>query len=242
MVEQVFNCLVDFVIAQLVKSSSHEQCLEQCKHLMASDVHGIGLFSDDQLKQLNEYGNNSLLLENLKSLWTWSDHSILDVFTSLCDDDAVKLLKKFDDCLNLSQLISAYPIHCISTDMAPSDDSPYTILAITCDQLLYQCILQYIFDMRVLLMTTCDITPHSLQLLAARADPTVLYWTIPKCIVSLVITKVLEYHKIFHNEMIREVSVYPAIRIVTGSGRLLGSLVYLSPNMPVDDNTDVRWQ
>lgn len=238
-VEQIFNCLVDFVVAQLLQSSGYEQCLQQCKSLMASDVHKIGLFSDDQLKQLDEDGDNFLLLQNLKSLWMWSDHSVLEALASLCDD-AIKVLKQFDNHLNLSQLISAYPIHCISPDMAPSDDSPHTILAVTCDQPLYQCTLQYIFDVRTLLMTRCDITAHSLQMLAARADPTVLYWTIPKCVVSLVITKVLEYHKTFYNEMIYEVSIYPTIRIATSSGRMLGSLVYLSPNVSADDSTEVR--
>ena len=239
MVEQVFNILVDCVVSQLLLSPSREQCLHQCKTLRASDTHKVGLFSDVQLKELDDCSDNSSLLETLKFLWTWSDHSVLEVLASSCDA-AVKLLTQFDDHLNHSQLISAYPVLSISPNMAPREDSPYTILAIKCDQLLYQSTLQYIFDMRTLLMKTCDITAHCLQLLAARADPTVLYWTVPKCVVSLVITKVLEYRNTLHDEMISEVSIYPTTRIVTGSSNMLGSLVHLSLTVPADNNAEVR--
>ena len=230
---------MDYLVVLLLQSStSHDQCLHQCTTLMASDAHNIGLFSDVQLKELDDCGDNSSLLQDLKFLWTWSDHSVLEALTSSCDD-AEKLLTQFDAHLNRSQLISTYPVLTISPDMAPRDDSPYTILAVKCDQLLYQCTLQYIFDMRALLMKTCDITAHSLQLLAARAGPTVLYWTIPKCVVSLIITKVLEYRNTLHDEMISEVSIYPSTRIVTSSSSVLGSLVHLSPAMSTN-NTEVR--
>ena len=229
MVEQVFNTLEDYVVTQLMESTSHEQCLHQCKSLMASDIHGIELFSNAQLKELDDRGDNSLLLQSLKFLWTWSDHSVLEALTTSCGD-AVKLLAQFDDRLNHSQLIAAYPVPSISPSMAPADDSPYTVLAITCDHLLYQCTLQYIFDMRTLVTQECDITHHCLQLLAARAD--VLYWTIPKCVVNLVAIKVLEYRQAFHDKGISEVSIYPTMRIVTSSGRVLGSLVHLLPTTP----------
>lgn len=239
MVEQIFNCLVEFIVTQLLKSTSLEHCLHQCKSLMASDIHKIKLFSDVQLKDLEKYSDSSSLLQGMKSLWPWSDHSILEVLASSCDD-AVELLTQFDDNLNHSQLISSYPIPSVSPAMAPSEDSPYTVVAITRGQPMYQCTLQCVYDMRTLLMKTCDVTAHCLQLLAARADPTVLYWSVPRCVVSLIVTKVLEYHKAFHDEMISEVCVHPSIRITTRSGRVLGSLVYLSPNMSADDHSEVR--
>lgn len=238
MVEQVFSSVVDYVVALLLQHTSHEQCLHQCRSLMASDTHKIRLFSNVQLKELDDCRDYSSLLQNLKFLWTWSDHSVLETLSNSCAD-AVKLLTQFDACLNCSQLMSAYPVLSISHDMAPRDDSPYTVLAVKCDQLLYQCTLQYIFDMRTLLMKTCDITAHSLQLLATRAGPTILYWTIPKCVVTLIITKVLEYSNILHDEMISEVSIYPSTRIVTSSSSVLGSLVHLSPVMSAD-STEVR--
>ena len=233
MVKQFFNYLVDVVI-QLLQSNNLEQSLHQCKSLMASDVQRISLFSDVQLKELGKYSDNSSLLQNLQFLWTWSDRSVLEAL-ACPSDDAVKLLQQFDGSLDLSQLISAYPILTASPDAVPDDDSAYTVLAVTCDPLLYQYTLQYVFDVRALLMKMCDITAHSLQLLAARADPAVLYWTIPKCVVSLIITKVLEYHKVFHDEMISEVSVYPTIRIATSSGSVLGPLLYLLPRAPTTE-------
>ena len=231
MVVQVFNSLVNHVVSQMLQCGSHKEYLHHCESLMASDAHKIGLFSEVQLKELDDCNDNSLLLQNLKSLWTWSDHSILEALASSCDE-AVKLITQFDSRLNRSQLISAYPILTGSHDTAPDDNSPYTVLVITCDRVLYHSPLQLIFDMRQLVISKCDITAHCLQLLAARADPTVLYWSIPKCVVSLVITKVLEYRKAFHEEMISEVSIYPTTRIVTSSDRVLGSLVYLLPAVP----------
>lgn len=239
MVEQVFTSLVESIVAQLLQSSSLEHCLHQCQSLMASDTHNIGLFSDAQLQELNKYGDNSLLLQNLKSLWSWSDHSILESLASQ-SDDAMKLLQQFDDHLNHFQLLSSYPIPCVSPYMAPIDDSPYTVLAIKSDQMVYHSTLQYMFDVRALIMNMCDITAHCLQLLAVRANPDVLYWSIPKCVVSLVTTKILKYHKAFHDEGISEVSVYPTTRISIAGGRLLGSLIYLSPTVSADDSTEVR--
>ena len=196
---------------------------------MASDAHKIGLLSDIQLKELGDCRDNSSLLQDLNFLWTWSDHSVLEALASSCDD-AVELLAQFDAYLNCSQLISAYPVPTVSPDMASRNDSLYTVLAIKCDQLLHQCTLRYIFDIRALLMKTCGITAHSLQLLAARTGPTVLYWTIPKCVVNVIIHTVSEYCNFLHG-MISEVLIYPSTRIVMGSNRMLGSLFHLSPAM-----------
>lgn len=240
MVVHVFNSLVEFIITQLsVSSTSLEYCLIQCKSLMASDTHSITLFTDVQLREMDKHTNKMSLLHQLQPLWSWSDHSILKALASSCDE-AVQMLTQFDDCLNHSQLLSAYPIPCVSPAVTPSDDSPYTVLAVRCERLIYQCKLQCVFDVRELLMKTCDITAHCLQLLASRADPTVLYWSVPKCVVSLVTTKVLEYHKAIHDGMISEVCIHPSIRIVTSSGRVLGSLVYLSPYVPTGDSIEVR--
>ena len=205
---------------------------------MASDAQGITLFTDVQLRELDKHANKMLLLQQLQPLWSWSDHSILEALASSCDE-AVQVLTQFDDRLN-SQLISAYPIPCVSPAITPSDDSPYTVLAVRCEQLIYQCRLQCMFDVRALLMKTCEITAHCLQLLAVRADPTILYWRVPKCVVSLVITKVLEYHKAIHDGMISEVCVHPFIRIATSIGEVLGPLVYLSPYVPPGDLIEVR--
>ena len=237
MVVQVFNSLVDHVVSQMLQSASHKEHLHHCESLMASDALNISLFSEEQLKELNECNDNSALLQNLRSLWTWSDHSILEALASSCDE-AVKLITQFDSRLDRSKLISTYPILSGSHDAAPGDNSPYTVLAITCDQVIFYSPLQFIFDVQELVISKCEITAHCLQLLAARADPTVLYWTIPKCVVSLVITKVLEYRKVFHEEMISEVSIYPTTRIVTCSDRVLGSLVHLLPAVPASSNTE----
>ena len=239
MVVHVFNNVVEFIITQLSTSSSLEHYLIQCKSLMASDTHRIGMFTDSQLRELDKHSNKMLLLQQLQPLWSWSDHSILEALAGSCDE-AVQVLTQFDDHLNHSQLVSAYPIPYVSPTMTPSDDAPYTVLAVRYEQLIYQCSLQCVFDVRALLMKTCEITAHCLQLLAARADPTVIYWSIPKCVVSLVVTKVLEYHKAIHDGMISEVCIYPSIRIATGSGRILGPLAYLSPYMPASDYKEVR--
>ena len=72
----------------------------------------------------------------------------------------------------------------------------------------------------------CDITQHCLQLLAVRSDPTILYWTIPKCVVDLIHTNVALHNEYLYSRGILEVSVYPDLVLTTGDNVRYGALAF----------------
>jgi len=216
-----FN-LIDH-IKSLLSSIDPSNLIEKFKGVMASDIHGIKLF-DDEIDIFSKL-NSPVLLLSYRS--TWSDHSIAKVLVSSCDE-AVKLLDEFDSRLelNLSQSISFFPIPPFSSDMIPLDNSTHTILAIRYDQELYKCTLQCVFDVRSLMVEKFEITQHCLQLLAVRNDPTIFYWTIPKCVVSFVSSKVQEHSECFYLHGILEILVHSEPLPLTSDDAKIGSLIF----------------
>ena len=200
-------------LEELLKSYDYEMMLEQCRSLMASDQHDIKLFSGDQLKTFSQY-NSAILLRTL-CLFAWSNCSIIRSLVSFCNE-AVKLLHRFESSSDLLQLIASYPIPCLSCHMIPNDTSTYTILAVRCKVELYESSLQYVYDVQSVMIEKCDITQHCLQLLAARSDPTILYWTIPKCVVHLIKANVRLHSDYLYSRGILEVLVYPDLLLTIG--------------------------
>ena len=190
---------------------------------MASDQYNIKLFTSDQMKLFSWY-NNAILLRKL-CLFAWGNYSILGTLVNYCSE-AVKLIDNFESNLDPLKPVACYPIPCLSSDMIPSDTSTYTILAVRCKVELYECSLQYIYDVQSVMIEKCDITQHCLQLLAVKRDPTILYWTIPKCVVDLINTNVLQYAEYLYTKGILEVLVYPDLLLTTGDDVCYGSLAF----------------
>jgi len=207
----------------LLQSHDNERMIEQCRNMMASDNNDIKLFSSDQLKIFSQY--KSAILLRMLCFFTWSNHSILRTLVSHCNE-AVKLLDKFESTLDPLQPIASCSVPCLSSDMIPTDTSTYTILAVRCDQELYKCTLQYIYDVELVMIEKCDITQHCLQLLAVRSDPTILYWTIPKCVVHLINTNVPLHSEYLYSRGILEMLVYPDLLLTTGDDVCFGSLAF----------------
>ena len=111
--------------------------------------------------------------------------------------------------------------------MVPNDGSTHTVMAVKCAQEYYQCLLKHVLELQLCLIETCDLTPHSLQLLAAKSSSTILYYLIPKSIMTLISTKVLEYSSLLHDKGILEVSVFPGIRITMQALNVVGPLAFL---------------
>ena len=214
--------LIDQLV-ELLKSYDYEMMMEQCSNLMASAHNNIKLFSSNQLKTFSQY-NNAILLRTL-CLFSWSNCSILRTLTSYCSE-AVKLLHRFESNLDPLQPISCYPIPRLSTDMIPNSINLFTILAIRCKMELYESSLQYIYDVQSAMVEKCDITQHCLQLLAVRSDPTIFYWTIPKCVVDLINTNVPLHSEYLYSRGILEVFVYPDLLLTTGDDVCYGSLAF----------------
>ena len=202
----VFFQVSDSII-ELLASYRLAALVYACVNLMASEKHGVTLFSETQMKMLQKCDNSLLLLQRLYIFFTWSNHSILRVLADQCGE-AVNILDKFDCRVNTFESIASYPIPCFSTSMIPTDTSAQTILAIRCDRPLYECTLQSIYNMQSVVVEKCDITQHCLQLLAVRSDPTILYWIIPKCVIYLINTNIPLHNKYLCSKGILEVLVY----------------------------------
>ena len=220
----VFFQVCDSVV-ELLASCHVEVLVDVCENLMASDKHFVKYFSDNQMKKLKTCDSSFLLLQKLSLLFTWSNHSILRALADQCSE-AVNILDNLDCRINPFELIASYPVPCFSLNMIPVDTSTHTILAIRCTQELYECTLQYVYDMQSVMMEACDITQPCLQLLAVRHDPTILYWTIPKCVVYLTNTNLPLHSEYFYSRGILEVWVYPGLQLTFGDHVSVGSLVF----------------
>lgn len=195
----------------MLQSYDPRLLVEQCESIMASDMHGISMFSNDQLNQLKEYTNTPLLLQELSHLWTWSDHSVLRVLVGPCDE-AVKLLDEFDCHLDPLEPISSYP----ASEIAPKNATTQTILEMKCNKDdIHEFSLQNVMDMGSLVTNKCDLTQHCLQLLRAAQGSIILYWSIPKCVSYLVSTTVLQHYNYFCENGILEVVIHPHVQIDT---------------------------
>ena len=226
LVHIAFLCLLDEV-NELLQYLNVEALIAQCENVMACKKENIKLFSDVRMKKLNEYNNSLLILSTLNSFFTWSNHSILRILLSSLSSEAIQLLDEFDCRLDPLQSIASYPIPHFSSSMVPDDCSTHTILAIRCNQELYNSTLQYVYDMQSVMMEKCDITQYCLQLLAVRNDPTILYWTIPRCVVNLISKQVPLHSEYLYSKGILEVLVYPKPLLNTGDDVRIGSLAFV---------------
>ena len=214
LVHIAFLFLIDQV-SELLQSCDVKKLVERCGNIMASDQQNIKLHSDDQIEKLNKCSNALSLFWSLNYFFTWSNHSILRMLLTESSSEALQLLDEFNSRLDPKQSAASYPIPYFLSDMIPDDTSTHTILAIRCDQELYEVTLQYVYDMQSLIVDKCGITQHCLQLLAIRSDPTVIYWTIPKCVVNIISSQVTENSEHLYSKGVLEVLVYPEPLLTT---------------------------
>ena len=212
-------------IEEILQLSDSDFLLEECKSVLASEIHRINLFSTTCINILDDYNNPVLILRYLSFLFTWSNHSILRALLSFTSK-AIHLLDEFDSLLDPFNIIVSYPIPRFSSDMILSRTSEYTLLAIRCNKELWQCSLQYVLYVQSFIVEKCDITQHCLQLLAVNSDPTIFYWTIPKCVVELIESNVLQHSEYLYSQGIIEVLVYPKRSLATGDDIMVGSLAF----------------
>lgn len=207
-----FSSVVDQV-TRLLQPYDPGVLIEQCESIKSSSVHDISFFSKDQLQQLNEYRNTPLLLQELSHLWSCCNHSVLRVLIGCCDE-AVKLLDEFDCHIDPLEPIGSYPL----TEVAPVNATTHTTLEIKCNKTsLQEFSLQNAIDIGSLVTDKCDVTQHCLQLLGATQGFVTLYWSIPKCVLHLINTKVLQHSSYFHKKGVLEVMIHPYARINTST-------------------------
>ena len=200
---------------------------ETCKSLMASEIHKINLFTDTSIDRLRKYNSMVSRLRYLSFLFTWSDHSILRALINF-NTKAVNLLDEFVSILDPFNIIVSYPIPDFSQDMIPCETSEYTLLVVMCNRELWQCSLQYVYNVKSYIVEKCNITQHCLQLLALKSNPTIFYWTIPKCVVELIKINVLHYSEYLYSQGILKVFIYPKQSVATADDIDVGSLDFTS--------------
>ena len=231
-VHTVFFQVSDSVV-ELVRSSNVEELVDVCENLMASDKHAVKFFSDNQMKSLKMCDSSHLLLQTLSSFFTWSNHSVLRVLAGRCSE-AMNILDNFICSVDFFEFIVSYPIPTFSLNMIPVDSSTHTILAIVCKQELYESTLQDVYDMESVMMEKCDITLHCLQLLAIRNNPTIFYWTIPKCVVSIINSNVPLHSEYLQSRGILEVLVHPNLQFTFSYRVSVGLLAFCDDSKLVE--------
>ena len=215
-------------LEQILQPSNSQTVYEQCKCLMASHDHDIALFSAKYLNSLKECSHVSAILQRLSPYFKWSDHSVLHAIVKACNNcEATLLLQQFDTQVDVSLPVTEYPIPEPIPSMAPYDGSTQTVLAVKLNTELSKFSLQQVTELRCFIQENFQITEHSLQLMAAKNSPTILYWMIPKCISHLISSKIMQLPSLY-GDRIQEVCVYPGTLFVSASALNLGSLSFLN--------------
>ena len=196
-------------LEQILQDINSQRVYEQCESLMASHEHNIALFSTDYLSSLNECGGTPEILQRLSPYYKWSDHSVLHALVQACNNpEAAMLLQQFDSQVDLSLPITEYPVPHPIPSMIPYDTSTQTLLAVKLNAELSKFSLQQVVELRCLIQKTFQITEHSLQLMAAESDSTILYWMIPKSICHLISSKSMQDSSLY-GDRVQAVCVYP---------------------------------
>ena len=191
--------------------------VKECGSLLASDNQNIPLFPTDYAEKLQEIKDTPELIQKLSPLMTWDNHSILNTVAEASNiPEATMLLTQFDGRIDASQPLTSFPIPVPSHQMVPYDNSTHTVLAVKLDLELYHSTLQNVIDVRSLIQDHCKLTTYCLQLLAvAKSTSTILYWMIPKVVATFIYSKVLENPKLFYQNGILQMALYPGSIILT---------------------------
>ena len=219
-VERVFQYTVRHVI-ELLSCCDPELLIKWCENLMASDTHQIKLFTVNFINQIRELKSSPAMLKMLGHYCTWSNYSILKVLAQF-SKLALDLLEEFGTRLNTMLPITEYPIGSLAVSMFPYDSSSYTVLTLECDDKLNHS-LQLVYDMQSLITENCDITQHALLLLAV--DQTRLHWMIPKSVVTIVNTRVMQCSQILSK------FIYPSTVHVLDSSKTIWPYMFLNKSV-----------
>ena len=77
-IEQVFQYTVKHVI-ELLSCCDPKLLIKWCEILMASDTHGIKLFTPNFMDKIKQLNSSAAILKTVSHCWTWSNYSVLSV-------------------------------------------------------------------------------------------------------------------------------------------------------------------
>ena len=198
-------------LKQMLKGCDPKSFLVACNKLTASAGGHIPLLGADYLQDLDDDADIKEIFNRLAFLWTWNNHSILRALLEACNcQDGLKMLDDFESKIDATQPMELFPIPPPLMKMAPSLSSPFTVLSVRGEYDRDEPVtLQYVNDVATIMTEKFGISPHALQLLAARANPLMLYWMIPKSVVPLISEGVNEYLDFLKQNGLSEIAIYP---------------------------------
>ena len=225
-------------LKQKFKDCDPQSILEACNKLTAStgtSHKAIPLLPYEYLEDLDN-ASTEIILNRLAFLWSWINHSVLRALLETCNClEGIKMLDDFESQIDTDQPMELFPIPPPSIKMVPYLSSAYTVLSIRGEHHQNELVpLQYVNEVAIIMSVKFCVSPHALQLLAARASPLMLYWMIPKSIVPLVTKEVNKHLEFFKKNGFSEITVYPNTILFATDNLTLGSFALLS-NQQVSD-------
>ena len=212
-------------LRQKLKNYDPQCFLAVCNKLRASASHleAISLQTSEDL-------DNDEVFRRLSFMWTWNNHSILRSLLEACDcEDGITMLDDFESQIDTNLPMELFPIPPPSMKMAPSLSSAFTVLSIRSEQYKDELApLQYVNDVATIMIEKFRISSHALQLLAARANPLILYWMILKSIVPLISEGVNKYLDFLKGKRFSEITIYPNTILFAVDNLSHGSFALLS--------------
>ena len=227
-VETVFQYTVRH-ITELLSCCDPNLLIKWYENLMASDTHQIKLFTANFMDKIKELKTSPAILKMISHYWTWSNYSILKVLAQF-SKLALDMLEEFGARLNTMLPVIEYPIGSLAVSMFSYDASCYTVLTFECDYKLSHS-LQLVYDMQSLITENCDITQHALLLLAVDSSPTRLHWMIPKSVVTIINTRVMEYSQLLFSKGVMRIFIYPTTVHVLDSGKTVWPYMFSNENV-----------
>ena len=227
------------IVAQLKQELKHcdpQTFIETLSKLNAS-AKTVGLLALLPSDYLEDFSNASSkeLTNKFAFLWTWNNHTVLRALVEACNcQDSIKMLNDFDSQIDATQPMELFPIPPPSMKIAPSLSSPFTVLSVRREYDRDEPVtLQYVNDVATIMTDKFGILPHVLQLLAARANPLMLYWMIPKSIIPLISRGVNEHLEFLKEKGFSEIAIYPNTILFATDNLSHGSFALLSNQPPV---------
>ena len=219
-------------LKQNFEVSDPKTFLASCNKLSASASHlkPIPLLEVDYLQDLDGASTEEIF-NRFAILWTWNNCLILRAILETSDNcqDGLKMLDDFESQIDATQPMELFPIPPPSIKMAPSLSSPFTVLSVRGEYDRDEPVpLQYVNDVATIMAEKFGISSHALQLLAAQANPLMLYWMIPKSIIPLISEGVDEHLDFFKEKRFLEIAIYPNMILLATNNLSHGLFALLS--------------
>ena len=198
--------------------------LDDCEKVMINKTSQIQLFQKENLRCFYSL-DPAVLFQALCILWNWSDHSVLrELLQFGKHTEALKLLGVFDrDLENIKSIaIKNIPFPTVTSRMIHMDTKDmHTVIAIKLKKSHAEYIWENITEARTALQTAFKIKRNTLQLLGILSNNNdfMIYWMIPKCVISLITSTIAEIKCIsdLYKNGISEVFIYPNAHFYTGN-------------------------